>query len=257
MNPGAAPSMLMLEKSLVALVPLAASFLVACSSDGAQAPEAQIVPEGVVVSAHEGNNSVFSVKALTIRQGPAGPELYAAVNNDGDAAGCNPSFSVTLYDKDEQTLGVGVSGLMTRRFYRVMDESGNIAGCILPGDTTMVAITSLSMDAPISAVHSVVYSSQYWTLADVQAIDGISLSGVAAVKRSDGVAYTGSLVNGLDTTLDHPTVAVYPLSAVGRPLGVAYGGATLEVAPGGSWNFETNTVSDAGVSFDAYPMGGP
>jgi hypothetical protein len=63
-------------------------------------------------------------------------------------------------------------------------------------------------------------------------------------------------VNGLDQPLSNPTVAIYPLNDVGRPLGVAYGSATLDIAPGGTWNFETNTTSDAGVGFDAYPLGG-
>ena len=248
----------MLAKSLVALVPLAALLLVACSDDAP--PSAPlIVPEGIEVSAHVGNNSVFSAKALTIREGSDGPELYAAVRNDGDTAGCNAAFSVTLYDKDEQQLGTGVSGLMLRRFYRYvsMDGTEQVVGCVLPGDITMVAIRSLSMDAPIEAVRRVEYSSQYWTLPDLVPIAGVSVSEVKAVNRSGGVAYTGALVNGLDMPLSNPTVAVYPLSSVGRPLGVAYGAAALDVAPGSSWNFETSTVSPAGASFDAYPMGGP
>ena len=249
----------MLAKSLVALVPLAASFGVACAG-GAPPAAPLIVPEGISVSAHVGNNSVFSAKALTIREGSNGPELYAAVRNDDrDTAGCNAAFSVTLYDKDQQPLGTGVSGLMLRRFYRYtgMDGTEQVVGCVLPGDVTMVAIKSLAMDAPLEAVQSVEYSSQYWTLPDLVPIAGVSLSEVKAVNRSGGVAYTGALVNGLDTPLSNPTVAVYPLSSVGRPLGVAYGAATLDVAPGNSWDFETNTVSPGGASFDAYPMGGP
>jgi hypothetical protein len=249
----------MLAKSLVALLPLAASFVVACAG-GAQPAAPLIVPEGIKVGAHIGNNSVFNAKALTLRPGTDGaPELYAAVRNDGDTAGCNAAFSVTLYDKDEQQLGTGVSGLMLRRFYRYTDMDGTeqVVGCVLPGDVTMVAIRSLAMDAPIEAVQSVEYSSQYWTLPDLAPITGVSLSEVKAVNRSSGVAYTGALVNALDTPLSNPTVAVYPLSSVGRPLGVAYAAATLDVAPGNSWDFETSTVSPGGASFDAYPMGGP
>ena len=221
-----------------------------------------VVPAGLAVAARVGNNSVFQVIALTLRQGSDGAELFAAVKNIGDGSGCNASFSVTLYDKDGQTVGNGISGLLVRRYFELTDGSGNIAGCVAPGDVTMVAITSasLNLDVPIEEVRSLDYISQYWNLTAVTPIPGASLNGVAAVTRGTGVAYTGTLVNGFETELGGPTVAVFPLDATGRPLEVAYGGSStssLMVPPNGTWDFETSTVSEAGVSFDAYPMGGP
>jgi len=217
----------------------------------------QVVPEGIAVSPRPGINSVFKVVALTLRQGSAGAELFAAVRNDGDVAACNPYFSAELHDKDDQTVGAGISGLMVRRFYRFTDGTDTIAGCVSPGDVTMVALTDLSLNTALEDVESIVYASGYWFLSDVIAIDGVSLAQVEAVNRSGGVAYTGALVNGLDVAINHPTVAVFPLDALGRPLAVAYGGAMLEIPPGGTWDFETNSVGEAGVGFDAYPMGGP
>jgi len=221
--------------------------------------DALIVPQGLDVSVSVGNNSIFSVVALTLRDTSSGPQLYAAVKNEGDAPGCNVSFSVTLYDKDEQTVGAGVSGLVVRRFYELKSDDGSssIAGCVSPGDVTMLAIVNLDLGStPIADVRKVVYSTQYWYLANLVAIDGVTLKDVTAVNKSKGVAYTGALVNELDKPLSNPTVAIFPLNAVGRPLGVAYGRATLDVAPGASWAFETETVTDAGVGFDAYPLGG-
>jgi len=223
---------------------------------GGMGDTALIAPGALDVSARPGINSVFNVIALTLRPASGGAELLAAVRNDGDIAACNPYFSAELHDKDDQTVGSGISGLMVRRFYRFTDGTDTIAGCVAPGDVTMVAITDLSLSPPIEDVRSVVYASGYWML-DVVAIDGVSLSQVQAVNRNGGVAYTGALVNGLDVALSHPTVAIFPINAVGRPLEVAYGGAMLEVPPGGTWDFETNTVSEAGVGYDAYPMGGP
>lgn len=229
------------------------------SNAGGTGDAALIVPETMEVSANPGNNSIFGVVALTLRQTADGPQLYAAVKNQGDAAGCNVAFSVTLYDKDEQTVGAGISGLMVRHFYQRTDAAGSasLVGCVSAGEVTMVAITRLDTgDTPIESVRKVVYSSQYWSLENLVAIDGVTLEDVQAVTNANGVAYAGALVNHLDQPLSNPTVAVYPLNTVGRPLGVAYGAATLDVAPGANWNFETNTVSDAGVDFDAYPMGG-
>jgi hypothetical protein len=215
------------------------------------------VPEGIEVTARPGLNSVFNVFALTLQPGPNGAELYAAVRNDGDVLACNASFSVELRDKDDQVLGAGVSGLMSRHFYRLSDGSGTIAGCVAPGEVTKVAIQSLSLDAPIGDVQRAVYQSNYWANLGVVAIEGVSLTGVETVTRSTAVAYTGALFNGLDTTLSDPTVAVYPVNAVGRPLGVAYAGSSLVLQPCGSWDFETSAVNQTGVGYDAYPMGGP
>ncbi len=52
-------------------------------------------------------------------------------------------------------------------------------------------------------------------------------------------------------------MAVFPLSAVGRPLDVAYGGSSVVLPRCGTWDFETSPISASGVAYDAYPMGGP
>ncbi|MEI9952192.1 MAG: hypothetical protein WDO74_25205 [Pseudomonadota bacterium] len=264
------------------LLTLAALFLVACSDDkqsdaprcvaaglvvsgaagagglgGDTGGDALFVPQGINVTARPGINSVFNVIALTLRPGASGAEVYAAVRNDGQILACNASFSVELHDKDDQTLGAGISGLQARRFYRFTDGSGSIASCVAPGEVVMIAIQRLDLDAPIEDVKSVVYQSNYWGNLPLAAIEGVSLTGVQAVTRGTGVAYTGALVNGLDTALSGPTVAVFPLSAVGRPLDVAYGGSSVVLPRCGTWDFETSPISASGVAYDAYPMGGP
>jgi len=254
----------MLAKSVLILAALHA---VACSgSDAPSTPVVQgdtrlFVPETVSASQRIGNNSAFTVTALSLLPGSDGLDLYAAVKNAGEAVACNTSFSIELRDKDDQVVAAGVNGLLARRFYRFADDAGppagTVAGCLAPGDLSKVAIKGLSLDPPNADVRSVVYYTNSWSNLDLVAIAGVSLTGVSAVTRANGVAYEGSLINGLDTTLSNPTVAVYPINAVGRPLGVAYGGSAIELSPGGDWDFETNTVTDPGVGFDAYPMGGP
>jgi hypothetical protein len=277
-GPGAAPLTLMLAKSLLTL---AASFVVACSDGerpgaahcgpggprisgvanaaglaGSPSDDSPIVPAGLAVTARPGINSVFNVTALSLRPMADGVDLYAAVRNDGEIVACNASFSVELRDKGDQNVGVGISGLMASRFYRFKDGREGILGCVAPGDVTMVAIKSLSLDTPIETVENVVYQSNYWGNLELEAIDGISLASVTAVTRSPGVAYAGTLVNGLEVELSNPTVAVFSLNAVGRPLAVAYGRSTVVLPACGTWDFETGPINDAGVSFAAYPMGG-
>lgn len=216
---------------------------------------ALIVPEGIAVAPLPGGNGVFDVTALTLRQGSSGTELYVAAKNDGDKPACSPSFSVDLLDANEQSLGAGVTGLLVRRFFRRTDDSGAVAACVAPGDVTMAAITDLPADI-VGDVGRVVYRCNYWVL-DVTEIEGISISETRSVARGAGTAYRGTLVDGFDVPLSDPAVAIFPLNRAGRPLGVARGSSSIEVAPGGRWEFETDTVSEPGVDQAAYPAHGP
>lgn len=242
---------------------LAASFFAfACSDDGAGASadaglqdDALIVPRGLNVTARAGGCGALDMVALTLRRGSSHGELYAALKNGGGSPACSPSFSVELLDKDEQPLATGLGGLLIQRFYRRADGSNAVAGCVGPGDITMVAITDLPAELALEDVGTVVYGCNFWLL-DVAPIDGIGISDVQAVARSGGTAFTGALVNELDTSFDRPSVAIFPVNSVGRPLGVAFGNGAVDVPPGGSWQFETNTVNEAGVDSAAYPAHG-
>lgn len=247
---------------------LALSLLVlGCSgSDSGGMPVAQgdsrlFVPEGVSVAQRLGNNNAFEVTAFSLLPGTDGLDFYASVKNAGEGVLCGTSFSVDLQDEDAQVLAAGVSGLMAKRFYRFAEDAGplagSVAGCVAPGDVSKVAIKGLVVDPANAEVHGVVFYTNSWGNFSLVEIQGVSLTGVSAVKQASGVVYKGSLVNGLDTTVSSPTVAIYPVNAVGRPLGVAYGGSSTELSPGAHWDFETDTVADPGVGFDAYPMGGP
>jgi hypothetical protein len=216
--------------------------------------DALIVPESLSVTALAGGNGVLEVIAFTLRKGPRNTEVYAALRNVGDIPACSAAVSVELFDKTEQSLAAGIGGLLTQRFYRLTDGSGTIAACVAPGDITMAAVTDLPSDIVIEDVGYVVYRCPYFAL-DVVPIDGLTISHVEGVPGSDGTAYTGTLVNRLDVAVNNPSVSVFPVNRVGRPLGVASGSGTLEIPPGGSWTFETNSVSVAGVDHLAYPAG--
>jgi hypothetical protein len=230
----------------------------ACSGEAKERGEgdASIVPEGLDVTALPGGNGVFNVIGLTLRPGPSHGELYVALRNDGQTPACSPAFSVELFDKAEQSVAAAVGGLLVRRFYRLTDGSDTIAACVAPGEVTMVAITDLPADMVIEDVSRVVYWCNYWVL-DVVPGEGISIADVRTVAGAAGVAYAGTVVNGFDVPVSSPSVAIFPVNHVGRPLGVALGRGTAPVPPGGSWEFETSTVSDAGVAHAAYPASGP
>lgn len=206
------------------------------------------------MTALAGGNGVLEVIALTLREGPNNLELYAALENTGDMHACSAALSVELFDRAEQPLAAGIGGLLTQHFYRLTDGSATIAACVGPGEVTMTAVTDLAPEIALEDVAHVVYRCPYFAL-DVVAIDGLSIREVKAVKRGSRTAYTGELENQLDVAVTNPSVSVFPTNRAGRPLGVALGSASLEIPPGGSWTFETESVSVSGVDQVAYPAG--
>lgn len=192
---------------------------------------------------------MLRVTALTLRAGA----LYVALRNEGQMLACSPAFSAQLFNEHEQALTTALGGLLVRRFYRLTDGSDTIAACVSPGDVTMVAITDLPTDIAPADVKRVEYWCNYWALA-AEPLGDIAASNVRVVS---GSRFAGALVNGLTVPLSAPAVAVFPLNRAGRPLEVSFAEAAVDVAPGGSWEFETSAVSDAGVDQAAYPSHGP
>lgn len=239
-----------LLSAAVALLPLAcSSAMEEDTGDGAR-----IVPEGLDVTALAGGNGVLDVIALTLRQGPGRAEIYVALRNHGDIPACSAAVSVELFDKNEQSLAAAIGGLLTQHFYRLTDGSGTVAACVGPGDVTMAALTDLPSDLVLEDVAHVVYRCPYFAL-DVVPIAGLTMHEVRRRTANTGTAYTGTLVNGLDVTVGNPSISVFPVNRVGRPLGVAISRGTVDIAPNGSWDFETGSVDAQGVTWAAYPAG--
>ena len=78
-----------------------------------------------------------------------------------------------------------------------------------------------------------------------------------ALPRPIWILLAGTFVNRFEVPMSSPSVAVFPLNRAGRPLSVAMSRAAAELPPGGSWDFETSSVSERGVAQAAYPTGGP
>ena len=228
----------------------------ACSSSGYghREDDALIVPAGLDVSLEPGGAGVLDVFALTLRDEPDGLALYAALRNDGDVPACDAAFKVTLYDKAAQPLGNWITGLHTKHFFRydLPDGSSTIAACASPGDVTMAHVATMTADVVAADVGQVVYYYSYFAL-DAVPVDGLAVTPVNSVTAGGGTAYTGTVVNGLDTAVSDPSVTIFPVNRVGRPLGAATGADATQVPPGATWTFQTNAVDARGLSFSAYP----
>lgn len=236
------------------LVAVAAVVGVACSSGGRSGNDGLIDPPGLDVHIEEGGAGVLDLYALTLRDGPDGLELYAALKNTGDVPACDAALKVTVVDKNNQPLGNFINGLDTLHLYlyTLPDGSTTIAACASPGDVTMTNIFTMAADIKAADVGQVVYYYSYFAL-DAVPIDGLDVRGVTAATTTSGTAYTGTVVNNLDVPVSNPSIRVFPLNRAGRPLGVAGGGDSSQIPAGGSWSFQTDAVDDPGVDHAAFP----
>jgi hypothetical protein len=225
----------------------------ACSSETARAPDDDrvIVPEGLAVTALPGGNGVLNVIALSLsKAAKGGVELYAAVRNEGVVPACHAALSVELFDKAEQSLAAGISGLLAQHFYQLTDNSGSIAACIGPGDVTMAAVLELSSELALEDVAHVVYRCPYFAL-DVIPVAGLEITQLMSV----GGAYAGTLRNGLDVPVQSPSVSVFALAHSGRPLGMISASDTSTLAAGETWAFQTGALDVTAAGQVAFPAG--
>ncbi|HVV48941.1 MAG TPA: FxLYD domain-containing protein, partial [Polyangia bacterium] len=176
------------------------------------------------------------------------------LKNVGGVPACDAAFKVQLFDTAGQPLGQWISGLYTSHFYvyTLTDGSTTIAACASPGDVTMTEVAITAPGLAVGDVAQVVYYYAYFAL-DAALVDGLTVGAVDAVTTAAGTSYTGTVTNHLDTTVGSPSVAVFPLTCAGRPLGIATAGDSSQVPAGGSWSFQTNAVDAPGAGFAAFP----
>jgi hypothetical protein len=190
--------------------------------------------------------------AFTLVQGPVGPELYVAVRNDGQAPSCSAGMLTNFYDKAGQLVTTVGAGLQAQQLYRF--DPNVVLTCVDPGQIAMAAATDLPEDLVIGNIGSLMHSFPTFNVAGIVPLGGaLTVSAVKTVTTGTGTAFTGKVTNGLDVAVSSPSVSIFPVNRVGRPLGVATSAGTTDVAPRGSWTFETSAVKDLGTSFAAYP----
>jgi hypothetical protein len=228
-------------------------------ADAGAGSDGAFVPEDLPVTNLSGEESGFNVIASTLARGSAGPELYAALENDRDISGCSGSVSFELFDYEGQSIGSWVAGLYSEQLFRHDDGTGGLVSCVDPGHKAMAAVTDLPTDLAIADVGAIVYQLTYFDRSILPfgliAVDTLAVTNVESSMQGDGSVFTGTLENGLDVPIKGATVAIFPLDEVGRPVGFATSSETADVAAGDSWSFETTAVSDVGVDFVAYPSG--
>jgi hypothetical protein len=116
----------------------------------------------------------------------------------------------------------------------------------------MSAATELPNEIVIEKLGYLQHRFPAFTIDGIVPIEGLDVSDVQTIAKTDGKLYTGKLSNRFDKTVTDPSVAIFPMNRVGRPLGVATSKTTTDIPPGSSWSFESTDVTDLGVGYVAY-----
>ncbi|WP_437276617.1 FxLYD domain-containing protein [Sorangium sp. So ce375] len=212
----------------------------------------RFVPEGLSNTEMDEEGAGLTLVAFTLAQGATGPELYAAVRNDGETPSCDAGVMFYFIDKADQLVTTWGGSLLSGRLYRVNDGSGAIIPCIAPGEIAMTGSTDLPDELVIEELGYLTHRFPAFAV-DIVPVDAIAVSEVQIVSRAAGGAYTGTLENRLDAAVSDAKVTVFPVNRVGRPLGMATSSAAADIPPGGTWTFETTTVDDLGVDYVVVP----
>jgi hypothetical protein len=239
-------------KSWLAMGVLALSLPLACSGSTVDGNDLLFVPEGLPNKLRDEQLGTIALVALTLVQGATGPELYVAVRNDGQMPACEAGMMTSFYDKADQHLTDTSAVLRSARYYRL--QPGVVLSCIDPGEIGMAAAMELPDSLVIGELGYLEHRFPLFTVDGIERIDGdLTVSGVEVVTMAAGSAYTGTFTNGLDATVSNPSVTIFPVNRVGRPLGMVRADATMDIPPGGSWSFQTSPVGDLGAGYVAYP----
>jgi hypothetical protein len=188
--------------------------------------------------------------AFTLVRDPKGLSLYAAVTNAGDTPVCEAGMTTYFIDKTDQVITSAGSVLQSKQFYRL--DGDVIVRCIAPGQIAMSAATELPNEVVIEKLGYLQHRFPAFMLDGILPIEAFDVSEVQTIARGDGKLYTGKIINRFDKTVADPSVAIFPMNRVGRPLGVATSKKTADLPPGSSWSFESTEVADFGVGYVAY-----
>jgi hypothetical protein len=192
----------------------------------------------------ESVSGVLTLYASTLSEGPSGLELYAGVCNHGEFPLCSAALQIELYDHENALIGVASGAVQSGRVYR-FSQSPTPISCVEPGQTAMAALT-LPAELSLDELGSLGHRFPAFRIDDAVFLPSVHVSDVRAFDAATGAAFRGTLTNVADTPIADPVVSVFPVSAVGRPLAAAVSTATLQLAPGGSWSFETSVVAEQG-----------
>ncbi len=227
------------------------------AGDGAGAPTGDdqlFVPADLPNTNQDGQDDGLVLVALTLVQEATGPAFYAAVQNVWSTPLCEAGMMLSFYDRSGQPVGSAAGVLQSGQFYQLDDGSGTIIPCVAPGQIAMTGETGLPDTIVLDQLGSLVHLFPSFNVGVVPA-GALTVTGVAPTTGTAGTTYSGTVDNAIGSTLSNPSVSVFSVNRVGRPLGMATASTTADLPAGGSWVFQTGALDDAGVGQAAYGSG--
>lgn len=225
------------------------------SETGAPAGDDRLfVPEGLPNINQDGQDMGLVLVALTLVPGASGPSFYAAVQNVFSTPLCEAGMMLQFYDQSGQLVGSAASVLASDHSYQLTDGSGAVIPCVAPQQIVMTGATDLPATIVVDQLGSLVHLFPSFNV-DVVPTGELAAGGVQAVAGAGGTTYRGAVANQIGMNANNPSVAVFPVNRVGRPLGMATASTTAALAAGSTWTFETGAVDDPGVGQVAFASG--
>ena len=184
-------------------------------ADAGAGSDGAFVPEDLPVTNLSGEESGFNVIASTLARGSAGPELYAALENDRDISGCSGSVSFELFDYEGQLHRFLGRGAVQRRVVSARRWHGRPRLVRRPGPQSHGrGRRSAHRSLAIADVGAIVYQLTYFDRSILPfgliAVDTLAVTNVESSMQGDGSVFTGTLENGLDVPIKGATVAIFP-----------------------------------------------
>ena len=226
----------------------ACQFLCACGSaesDGGDGdddgpieqppPGGTVVPAGLDLSFMPGLD--MELVALTLQEGPYGPELLVAMRNPGPEYICSADLHAAFGTTAEDDMGeLGIATLSIMGF---MYEAPNLRNCIAPGDVGFGATDEINLGGELQDVTRVYYRFGGFLEPEGTPMTAVSLEGVTAGPvDASGTTVSGSIKNGLTVRVLIPEVEIFSINDVGRPLTWGLAMEETEIPPGSSGDFE-------------------
>lgn len=223
------------------------------SATGGTAPgDARLfVPEDLPTAELNAEGGLTLV-ALTLAPGERGPQLFAAVRNDGETPACEAGMTVSFKDEDDQVIATGAGTLVSGRYYRLDGGTGAVVSCVAPSQIAMTAMPELPATVVIDALGSLEYAFPAFDVPGIVELPGLGVSDVQAVMTASGYAFTGTVTNDVSETLSGVKATLFALNGVGRPLGAGSSSAMSDLAPGDTWSFQTSGLTRIGVGHAAF-----
>ena len=202
----------------------------------------QIVSPGMEVVAH------------TAREGVLGAEWLMAVKNTGTQYLCAIDVKFSFLDAGGAELGKG-SRLLDVEVVRGCNGTCGFTNCLGPGKVGMLSDTLALSDVDVTKIAKVTHSFGALILTDAAATTDIKVTNVMKTEGEfGGNVFSGAVENDAAEGVKNPSVNIYGLNAVGRPLFVSKAIELTTIAAGGSWPFKTSPkFEEAYASYAAYP----